>query len=142
MYNCLDKLGERVLYYDTDSVVFTQKPNEIGLELGDLLGELTDELSEYGDGSYINEAVISSEKSYAYRVVAPDGSRHSVCKVKGITLNYKNSEEINFETLKRMVLTSHRSPDDVVKLKDRVILRTYDSYVYTTDKEYTLIAQS
>lgn len=138
LYRYLDKLGDRVLYYDTDSVIYTQREGEIGLELGNLLGELTDELvPDYDIGSYIDEAVFSSEKSYALRIKSPDGSYHIVCKVKGITLNYKNSEKINFVRLKQMVLTNHNSPNDHVKLSDRTILRSRDSYVFSTEKEYT-----
>ncbi|XP_031635355.1 uncharacterized protein LOC116348474 [Contarinia nasturtii] len=138
LYRYLDKLGDRVLYYDTDSVIYTQKENETGLELGNLLGELTDELAkDYGVGSYITESVISSEKSYALRIISPNNEENIICKVKGITLNQKNTEIINFNTLKQMVLRNHNSPDDIVKLVDRKILRTKDSYVFSTETEYS-----
>lgn len=138
LYKYLDRLGERVLYYDTDSVIYTQKIDEDVLELGDLLGELTDELANYGTGSFISEAVFSSEKSYAFRVETPSQEAQQVCKVKGIKLTYKNAAKINFDTLKRMVLSSHlENEDNKVFLNDRMILRTADSYIYSCNKIYT-----
>ena len=43
LYDALDKLQDRVLYYDTDSVIYTTKPNQAQLPLGKFLGEFTDE---------------------------------------------------------------------------------------------------
>ena len=41
MYAHLDKLGERALYCDTDSVIFVQKTDEPSLiECGDALGDM------------------------------------------------------------------------------------------------------
>lgn len=138
LYEYLDKLQERVLYYDTDSVFFVKNENEPGLPLGDYLGDLTDELSEYGEQCYINEVVFTSEKSYAFTVKdSNDEIVGSVCKVKGISLNHENSEHINFERMKSLVLNVDDSPNQVVKLNSNVILRNTDSTVYTTKKEYT-----
>lgn len=44
LYDQLDKLGERVIYYDTDSIIY--KDGAENLKLGDYLGELTNELDE------------------------------------------------------------------------------------------------
>lgn len=44
LYEQLDKLGERVLYYDTDSIIFID--GEDNPELGDHLGDLTNELDD------------------------------------------------------------------------------------------------
>ena len=44
LYSYLDKLGERALYADTDSVIFSLKPGEPKHSLGDYLGYLTDEV--------------------------------------------------------------------------------------------------
>ncbi|CAB4015355.1 DNA polymerase [Paramuricea clavata] len=46
LYEVLDQLNERVLYYDTDSVIFVSKPGESEPPLGPYLGQLTDELKE------------------------------------------------------------------------------------------------
>lgn len=50
LYNTLDTLKERVLYMDTDSVIYTQKPTESLIPVGNYLGQFTNELDE---GDYI-----------------------------------------------------------------------------------------
>ena len=40
----VEKLGDLVLYYDTDSVIYIWKPGQIEIELGDYLGDMTNEL--------------------------------------------------------------------------------------------------
>ena len=45
LYGVLDQLQERVLYYDTDSVIFVSKPDEPEPPLGPYLGQLTNELN-------------------------------------------------------------------------------------------------
>ena len=44
LYDVLDMLQERVLYYDTDSVIFVSKPDDLEPPIGTYLGDLTDEL--------------------------------------------------------------------------------------------------
>ena len=50
LYDLLDLLQERVLYYDTDSVIYVHEPGKPDPPLGDYLGDLTDELDP---GDYI-----------------------------------------------------------------------------------------
>lgn len=134
LYGYLDILQERCLYYDTDSVIYTCKENEYKLPLGDYLGELTDELvDEFGENSYISEAVFTSEKSYAFVVKTTGSEDRTVCKVKGIHLNFKNCEQINFTALKRLVLEDQ---SEIIKLNNNVILRDGCSTVFSTDQEY------
>ena len=45
LYEALELLNERVLYFDTDSVIFVQSPGEVEPLLGDYLGDFTDELT-------------------------------------------------------------------------------------------------
>ena len=50
LYEYLEKLGKRVLYYDTDSIIFISsrvKKDEYESPTGSLLGDLTDELEVY-----------------------------------------------------------------------------------------------
>ena len=44
LYDELDMLGERVLYYDTDSVIYLSQPGQPKPRLGNYIGDLTDEL--------------------------------------------------------------------------------------------------
>lgn len=107
LYSYLEQLGERVLYYDTDSVIFISRPGLPDLPTGDFLGDLTDELQEYGSNSYITEFASGGPKNYSYKVRCPlTNDEHVVCKVKGIRINYATSKTINFETIKELILTS------------------------------------
>ena len=45
LYDLLDLLQERVLYYDTDSVIYVHQPGKPDPPLGNYLGDLTDELN-------------------------------------------------------------------------------------------------
>ncbi|XP_053380065.1 uncharacterized protein LOC128548714 [Mercenaria mercenaria] len=64
LYSVLEKLNRRVLYYDTDSVIYVSRPGQYDPPLGDYLGELTDELD---GGEYIVEFVSGGPKNYAYK---------------------------------------------------------------------------
>ncbi|XP_033756183.1 probable DNA polymerase [Pecten maximus] len=100
LYSYLEPLDRSALYCDTDSVVFTVEPGQWKPNLGDNLGDLTDEV----EGTSIVNFVTGGPKNYAYTLSKPnkDGEM-SCCKVRGITLNYKNSLEINYDTVKDMV---------------------------------------
>jgi hypothetical protein len=78
LYDVLDMLQERVLYYDTDSVIFLSKPDEPEPPLGNHLGELTDELG----GEHITVFASGGPKNYCYRT----NTGKVETKVRGITL--------------------------------------------------------
>ena len=48
LYAALEQLQERVLYYDTDSVIFLQDEGQPNPDLGNYLGDFTSELSKDG----------------------------------------------------------------------------------------------
>ena len=54
LYEYLRELGVSVLYCDTDSVIYIQNVEEVPkVHTGDYLGDRTDELEEFGSGSFI-----------------------------------------------------------------------------------------
>ena len=59
LYDLLDLLQERVLYYDTDSVIYVHKADEADPPLGNYLGDLTNELNE---GDYITSFISGGPK--------------------------------------------------------------------------------
>ena len=61
LYGALNTLKERVLYYNTDSVIYRWKPGQVDLPLGEFLGEFTDEVS----GDPIVEFVSGGAKNYS-----------------------------------------------------------------------------
>lgn len=93
LYELLDRLQRRVLYWDMDSVIYTTKQGQWEPPTGDYLGELTDELTQ---GDWITEFVCNGPKNYAYQT--HQGKR--VCKVKGFSLNYANSQILNLESMR------------------------------------------
>lgn len=127
-------LKEGCLYHDTDQLIFTCKENEPCPELVDYLGDLTDELIDFGENSYISEAVFTFEKSYAFNVDTPGKADSVERKVKGVNLSYENSKKVNFESMKKLVLENRY---DEIKLDNRVILRAGDSVVHSTQRQCT-----
>ena len=96
LYDVVDFLGERVIYMDTDSVIFVSKEGEPMPPLGDYLGDLTNELKP---GRFIKEFISSGPKSYAYR---QDDDKENT-KFKGVTLNSTNRQLVNFNSIKEII---------------------------------------
>jgi len=103
LYSYLDRLRDRAIYCDTDSVLFIQPTAKPALlETGDNLGQMTSELKP---NEIISEVVCAGPKNYVYRTInSLTGERKTVCKVRGITLNYYASRLVNFAKIKDMIL--------------------------------------
>ena len=95
LYDLLDLLQERVLYYDTDSVIYVHKRDEPDPPLGNYLGDLTDELN----GDYITSFVSGGPKNYAYRT--KNGKTDT--KIRGITLDYAATGKLNHDVVRALV---------------------------------------
>lgn len=100
LYDLLEKLDERVLYYDTDSVIYVEDENCPEVQLGNYLGDLTDEVEDKDD--YIIEYASGGPKNYAYKL----NSGKVVAKVKGFCLNYECSEKINMQSMIKLILAA------------------------------------
>ena len=96
LYDLLDLLQERVLYYDTDSVIYVHEPGKSDPPLGDYLGDLTDELDV---GDYITTFISGGPKNYAYDT----NNGKSETKIRGITLNYDATKKINMDVMRHLV---------------------------------------
>lgn len=103
LYETMEHIGkygpDKLLYTDTDSVIYVQRPGEIDPPCGDYLGQLKDE----HPGKRIIKYASGGPKNYFYEF--EDGS--SVTKVKGFTLNFRNSQVITPSLIEDMV----RRPD-------------------------------
>ena len=106
LWDVMNKLGDRVLYRDTDSIIFSvQKTDKYIPPLGEYLGDLTDELccKELGCkkmncvGQWITDFVSCGPKNYTYKL----NTGEVVCKVRGFSLNHKASQILNFESMKQ-----------------------------------------
>ena len=102
LYDALDQLQERVLYYDTDSVIYTTKPDQAQLPLGKFLGEFTDET----DGDAITEFGAAGPKSYAYKT---SGGK-TECKSKGLRNTDAVRRVLNCETMLAHIQTELQDP--------------------------------
>ena len=116
----MEKLGKRVLYHDTDSIVYEYDESKYNTPIGDCLGDWTDEL----EGRPMIEFVALAPKTYAYRyldegVEIPENAdsdwykQHQpfevwenkvypikeVIKVKGFRLHDDAMKSINFQGL-------------------------------------------
>ena len=96
LYDLLDLLQERVLYYDTDSVIYIHQPGKPDPPLGDYLGDLTDELDA---GDYITTFISGGPKNYAY--VTNNGKTQT--KIRGITLDYAATRNLNLDVMRHLV---------------------------------------
>ena len=101
---------QQVLYFDTDSIIYSHKPGQSSLPLGDYLGDFTSELEAVDN---IVEFASAGHKNYAY--VTKTGVTE--CKVRGFSLNVRGQAQLNFNTLKKNVIgysheTKQRTPRD------------------------------
>ncbi|XP_055714798.1 uncharacterized protein LOC129808916 [Phlebotomus papatasi] len=106
LYSILSKIGHNIFYCDTDSVIYVVPAGEENpLSTGKFLGELTDELADFGEGAFIEEFVSTGPKVYGLKIYSPSTNSYSykvVCK--GISQNREVAKDINFDSLKSLVL--------------------------------------
>ncbi|XP_055344050.1 uncharacterized protein LOC129592111 [Paramacrobiotus metropolitanus] len=108
LLNRMEKLGERVLYYDTDSVIFTCKEDQWMPQTGTFLGDWSNEL-EHGE-THITKFVSCGPKVYSYQT----NTGRVELKAKGLTQNgytedimdvdlVRTGEQLNFDKLKSIL---------------------------------------
>jgi len=95
LYDMLDKLGQSVAYYDTDSIVYIDDGQNT-VKTGCMLDEWTDEL---GKDDHITEWLSTGPKSYGYLT----NKGKEMVKIKGFTLNYQNSKRFNFDSMRQII---------------------------------------
>ena len=121
-----------MIYSDTDSVVFIVKEGEWEPALGDDLRYLTDKVPFNRITHIVTGG--SKTKNYAYKLEKPDPTGiQIICKVRGITLNYKNALSINFDTVRDIVINGDQ--DEVVTIVD-------DDKISREQKNAGIIAKS
>ena len=96
LYSYLERLGQQVLYYDTDSVIYKWRDGLCRIETGDYLGDMKDEV----EGDHIVEFVSGGAKNYGY--TTSEGKVE--CKVRGFTLNVRGLETLNYSSMRRAIL--------------------------------------
>jgi hypothetical protein len=125
LYQELIRLNRRVVYFDTDSVIFIDSPAEGRAEAGgpgaavasqtpeykpltgNFLGQLQDELER---GDYIVEVCCLGPKSYCFKTFK--GKIKIV--VKGFTLHTISNEQLNFDSIKKILLDQNDESEILV----------------------------
>jgi len=131
LYGFLDKLQEEAIYCDTDSVIFVQ-PGPVCeptlINSGDNLGQMQSELKK---GEIIVEVVCAGPKNYAYKTYdSATGESKTVCKVRGITLNYTASQLVNFEKIKDMILSKKDDETVIARTENKIKRKKIDGGVH------------
>ena len=99
LYKVLERLGDRVLYFDTDSCIYIHDPQGYNIPIeSSRLGKWTDEVPQGRIVKYVS----LGPKSYGYEYIE-NGKRQQTCKVKGITLDYNTSQLVNFDAMEECV---------------------------------------
>ena len=130
LYEALELLEERVLYFDTDSVLYIHTTDEPDPVVGDNLGDFKNEL---GAGDYIVEFCSGGPKNYGYQTQC----RKTVCKVRGFSLNTEGAAQLNYHVLKGNTLDELLDP--LCKARKHRITQTHS--IHRDAKRYTLSTQ-
>ena len=139
LYAALEPLGQRVLYYDTDSIIFLQDEGQPNPVLGDYLGDFTSELD---NDDYILEFVSAGPKNYGYQT----HKGHVECKVRGFHLNSEGKSQLNYNVMRQNVLDEiqkpQKQPRQTQVVKTHQIVRDpkhYQIYTFPEYKQYQLV---
>jgi hypothetical protein len=133
LYKELDLLQDRVMYFDTDSIIFLSKDSEYEPELGDYLGKFTNELKQ---DVHIVEYVSAGPKNYGFLL----SNGESELKVKGFGLNYAASQKLNFKAVVDLVLS--QMYEDYIKVKQTQFSRNKKDWTVHTsviEKAYRVV---
>ena len=139
LYAALEQLQERVLYYDTDSVIFLQDEGQPNPDLGNYLGDFTSELSK---DEYIEEFVSGGPKNYGYTT----NQGHVECKVRGFRLNSEGKTQLNYDVMRQNVKDEIErpllKPRQTQVINSHHIVRdpnTYELFTFPQQKQYQLV---
>ena len=134
LYSYLEPLDDRVLYMDTDSVIYLNRPGDsYTVPLGDYLGCMTDEL----DGSHIVEYVSCGPKQYAYKTA----DKKTCVKIRGFTLSSTAAKQLNFKTMKLLLGAWLRDQKQQIRIVAPQIRRqkNHDIVTRTYCKSYGIV---
>ena len=136
LWRIMNQLGNRVMYHDTDSVIYMSYPGQWKPPTGKYLDDLADELachqigcSGCSTGHWIVEFVSCGAKNYAYRL----NTGEVVCKVRGFSLNFSTSQVVNLNSMKE-ALCAWKDVDgypEMVTLKTMIMCDKLTAILYT-----------
>ena len=136
LWGAMRALGGRVVYHDTDSLLYAYTPRDPPPTHGSFLGDLTDELAcdkvgcrGCAEGHWIVEFVSCGPKNYAYRL----NTGQVTCRVRGFSLDLAASRVVNFESM-RGALEAWRAgedPPEMVTVRTHILRNRITRRVYS-----------
>ena len=136
LYDKLDELQEKVAYFDTDSIIYIDDGTK-HIKTGDMLGDMTDELS----GKGITNFVSTGPKSYSFKY----GNNEQKSAIKGFTLNHENNNLLNHDSLSKIVKKQIREitivNENKITQKNREIVNKYCEKVFKFGYDKIVIRQ-
>ena len=137
LYNKLDYLNEKVLYFDMDSIIYVDDGAK-NVKTGDMLGDMTAELS----GKGITNFVSTGPKSYSFKC----GDDNEKSTIKGFTLNHENSSILNYNSMSKIVKKQIREltivNENKIMQKNREIVNEYCEKVFKFGYDKRVIRQT
>ena len=122
LYTYLHALQHQVLYFDTDSVIYSKEPGQTELPIGDFLVDLTNEVDH---GDHIVDFTSGGPKNYGYRTF----NGKVECKVRGFSLgSVRGHEQLNYECLRQNVMEELEDPRET-----RRVIPVTNSHFFTRD---------
>jgi G:T-mismatch repair DNA endonuclease (very short patch repair protein) len=129
LYDLISGLDWRVLYCDTDSAIYIDDGNA-NVKCGDNLGELESAIGQ----EFITEYVGIGPKTYAYVLESGKGC----CKMKGFTLNYKNAQKLNMQSMLKLLEDRESNAPAKIVIEESNIVTDKHHRVYTKQCTKTL----
>ena len=132
----IDYLKEKVLYFDTDSIIYVDDGTK-NIKTGDMLGDMTDELSGKGITNFIS----TGPKSYSLKY----GANKQKSAIKGFKLNHENGSILNHDSLSKIVNKQIRDrtiiDENKITRKNQEIINTYCEKVFKFAYDKRVIRQ-
>ena len=112
-------------YFDTDSIIYADD-NTKNIETGDMLGDMTDEISGKGISSFVS----TGPKLYSFKY----GDDEQNSAIKGYTLNHENNNLLNHDSLSKIVKRQIREimivNENKITRKNREIVNKYCEKIF------------
>ena len=136
LHDKISYLDQQALNYDTDSIIYVDDGTK-QIETGDMLGDMTDEIS----GKGITNFVSTGPKSYSFKY----GNNEQKSAIKGFTLSHENNNLLNHDSLSKIVKKQIREitivNENKITRKNREIVNKYYEKVFKFGYDKRVIKQ-